>query len=68
MLLLNNRTYEAMIETIFNSNLPTISSIFLNITRYIIYIVGKIIYTDAADKIIVILGNTIIITLILYIL
>ena len=67
MLLLNNRTYEAMIETIFNSNLPTISSIFLNITRYIIYIVGKIIYTDAANKIIEILGNTIIIILILYI-
>ena len=63
----NNTGDEAMIETIFNSNLPTISSIFLNITRYIIYIVGKIIYTDAANKIIVILGNTIIITLILYI-
>jgi hypothetical protein len=67
MLLLNNRTYDAMIETLFNSNLPTISSVFLNITRYIIYIVGKIIYTDAANKIIEILGNAIIITLILYI-
>ena len=67
MLMLNNRTYEAMIDTIFNSNLPLISSIFLNITRYIIYIVGKIIYTDAANKIIQIMENTIIITLILYI-
>jgi len=67
MLMLNNRTYEALIDTIFNSNLPLISSIFLNITRYIIYIVGKIVYTDAANKIIQIMGNTIIITLVLYI-
>ena len=67
MLMLNNRTYEAMIGTIFNSNLPMISSIFLNVTRYIIYIVGKIAYIDAANKIIQILGSTIIITLILYI-
>ena len=67
MILLSNRTYEAMIDKIFNSNLPKISSIFLNVTRYIIYIVGKIVYTDATRKITDILGKTIIVTLILYI-
>ena len=66
MILLDKRSYEGIIEKIFNSSLANISSVFLNITRYIIYIFGKITYTNATDKIIKILGNKIIITLILY--
>ena len=67
MILLNNRTYKAIIDKIFNSNFPKISSLFLSVTRYIIYIVGKVTYTDASNRIIEILGNYIDITLILYI-
>ena len=68
MILFNNRTYEAIISEIFNSKFPKLSSTFLNIIRYIIYIVGKLTYTYASDRILEILGNYIIITLILYIL
>ena len=68
MLLLNNRTYSAIISKIFDGILPKISSIFLNITNYIIFIIGKIRYTNATEEIISILANYIIITLILYIL
>ena len=68
MILLNNRTYEAIIREIFNSTFPKLSSTFLNVIRYIIYIVGKVTYTHASDRIFEILGNYIVITLILYIL
>ena len=67
MLSFNDRTYKGIIDRIFNSGLKKISSMFLNVTRYIIYIVGKITYTKASNKINFILGKYIIITLILYI-
>ena len=68
MILFNNRTYEAIINKIFNSTFPQLSSVFLNVINYIIYIVGKVTYTNASNTIIDILGNSIVITLILYIL
>ena len=68
MLLFNSRNYTSIISKIFDGILPNISSIFLNITNYIIFIVGKITYTNATEIIISILANYIIITLILYIL
>ena len=68
MILFNNRSYEAIISEIFNSKFPILSSTFLNVIRYIIYIVGKLTYTYASDRILEILGNYIVITLILYIL
>jgi hypothetical protein len=68
MILFNNRTYEAIINKIFNSTFPQLSSVFLNVINYIIYIVGKVTYTNASNTIIDILGNYIVITLILYIL
>ena len=67
MLLFRNRTYDAIVNRIFKGSLPNISSIFLNVTNYIIYIVGKITFTNATETIIGILANYIIITLILYI-
>ena len=67
MLLFNNRTYDAIINRIFNSSLPTISSQFLNVQIYIVYISGKITYSYATNKIIEILENSIILSLILYI-
>ena len=67
MLLFNNRTYDGIINRIFNSSLPTISSQFLNVQIYIVYISGKITYSYATNKIIGILGNCIILSLILYI-
>ena len=68
MILFNNRTYEGIIDRIFNSNFAKLSSIFINVISYIIYIVGKITYMDASNEIIDMLGSCIIITLILYIL
>lgn len=68
MILFNNRTYEGTIQKIFYSNLAEISSQFLNVQRYIIYISRKEIDRNARDNIILILGNYIIISLILYIL
>ena len=68
MILFNNRTYEAIINKIFDSKFPKLSSVFLNVINYIIYIVGKVTYTNASNTIIEILGKYIIITLILYIL
>jgi hypothetical protein len=68
MILLKERSYSGIINTIFNSLLPNISSVFLNVTRYIIYIFGKVTYSDATVKIIAILGSKINITLVLYIL
>ena len=68
MILFDERSYETIINKIFNYSFQQLSSIFLNVTRYIIYIVGKITYTNATNRMIEILGNCIIITLILYIL
>ena len=67
ILLFNNRTYEAIISKLFDSSLPKLSSIFLNVQRYIIYIFGSVTYTDATQTINHILEQYIIITLILYI-
>ena len=68
MILFNDRSYEGIIKKVFNSSFPKLSAVFLNVTRYIIYIVGKVTYMDASNKIIEILGKCIVITLILYIL
>ena len=68
MILYKKRNYSDIINIIFNSSLANISSVFLNVTRYIIYIFGKVTYSDATNKIIAILGNKINITLIIYIL
>ena len=65
MILFNDRNYTTLIDQLFNRDLPTITSIFLNVTRYILYIIGKISYSGSFDKIIEILGNTIITSLIL---
>ena len=67
MILLNNRTYEAIIGKIFNISFQSLSSIYFIVIKFIIYIVGSITYTDASDTILQILENYIIITLILYI-
>ena len=67
MISLKNRTYSGLIDKLFNSELPEITSIFLNVTRYILYIIGKVSYSGSFELIINILGNTIIISLILYI-
>ena len=68
MILFKDRSYEGIINKIFNSSLPKISSMFLNVTKYIIYIIGKMTYTDASQRFIEILETYIIITLVLYIL
>ena len=68
MILFNNRTYESIINRIFSSSFLNISSTFLNIETYIIFIIGKVTYTDSSKRIINILENCIIITLIMYIL
>ena len=67
MILFKDRSYEGIINKIFNSSLPKISSMFLNVIKYIIYIIGKMTYTDASQRIINILETYIIITLVLYI-
>ena len=67
MISINNRTYEGLIYKIFNSHLPNLTSIFLNVTRYIIYIIGKVAYSESFEKLLEILGNVFIISLILYI-
>ena len=67
MILFNDRNYTTLIDQLFNRDLPTITSIFLNVTRYILYIIGNVSYSGSFDKIIEILGNTIITSLILYI-
>ena len=66
MILFNDRSYEGLINKLFNGNLPTITITFLNVTRYLLYIIGKISYTGSFDNLIEILGHTIIISLILY--
>ena len=67
MIKFNNRTYTDLIDNLFNSDLPNVTSLFLNVTRYILYIIGKVSYSGSFDLIINILGNTIIISLVLYI-
>ena len=67
MILINNRNYTELINKLFNSDLSNISSLFLNVTRYILYIIGKVSYSGSFDLVIEMLGNTIISSLILYI-
>jgi hypothetical protein len=67
MILFDDRSYEGIIKKIFDFSLKNISSIFLNVTRYIIYFAGKMTYTKASEIIYKILGRYIIITLIFYI-
>ena len=68
MILINNRTYTELINILFDSDLPNITTIFLNVTMYILYIIGKISYSGSFDLIMEIVGNTIIFSSILYIL
>ena len=67
MILFDDRSYKGIINKIFDDSLLTISSIFLNVTRYIIYFAGKMTYTKASEIIYNLLGKYIIITLIFYI-
>jgi len=67
MISFNDRSYAGLIDKLFNYHLPNLTSIFLNVTRYILYIIGKISYSESFEKIINILGNAIILSLILYI-
>jgi hypothetical protein len=67
MITFNDRSYEGLIDKLFNHQLPNLTSTFLNVTRYILYIIGKIAYSEAFEKILKILGNTIITSLIIYI-
>ena len=50
MILFDDRTYEGIIDRLFSSGLKKISSMFLNVTRYIIYIVGKITFIRQVIK------------------
>ena len=67
MILFNDRSYENLIDKLFNSNLPYVTSLFNNVTKYILYIIGKVSYTGSFDTINDILGNSIVISLVLYI-
>jgi len=67
MISFNDRSYAGLIDKLFNYHLPNLTSIFLNMTRYILYIIGKLAYSESFEKIINILGNAIILSLILYI-
>ena len=67
MLSFTDRSYAGLIDKLFNYHLPNLTSIFLNVTRYILYIIGKLAYSESFEKIINILGNAIILSLILYI-
>ena len=67
MITFNDRSYEGLIDKLFNHQLPNLTSTFLNVTRYILYIIGKVAYSEAFEKILKILGNIIITSLIIYI-
>ena len=67
MISFNDRSYEGLIDKLFNSHLPNLTLTFLNVTRYILYIIGRIAYSESFENIIHILGKVIIISLILYI-
>ena len=67
MIQFTDRTYEGLIKKLFYSDLPEVSSIFFNVIRYILNIIGKESYTGSFEQIINILEKTIIISLILYI-
>ena len=67
MILFDSRKYEDLIKQLLDSDLPWVTSIFLNVTRYILYIIGKVSYSGSFDTILGVLGNTIIISLILYV-
>ena len=62
MILFNDRSYEALLGKLFNSNLAYVTSLFNNVIRYILYIIGKVSYTGSFDTINGILGNSIIIS------
>ena len=67
MITLTDRTYEGLINKLFNSHLPNLTSTFFNVIRYIIYIIGKVAYSESFEKILEILEKVIVISLILYI-
>ena len=67
MIQITDRTYQGLINKLFYSDLPSVTSIFLNVTRYILYIIGKESYTGSFEQIIDVLEKTIIFSLVLYI-
>ena len=67
MIQFTDRTYKGLINKLFYSDLPSVTSIFLNVTRYILYIIGKESYTGSFEQIINVLEQTIIFSLVLYI-
>ena len=67
MILFDDRSYEGIIKKIFDFSLKNISSIFLHVTRYIIYFAGKMTYAKASEIIYKLFGRYLIITLIFYI-
>ena len=67
MILFSDRSYDGLIKKLFDSKLGMVTSIFLNVTRYILYIIGNESYTGSFKNIVSILGNTIIASMILYV-
>ena len=67
MILFSDRSYDGLIKKLFDSKLGMVTSIFLNVTRYILYIIGNESYTGSFKNIVTILGNTIITSMILYV-
>ena len=62
-----DRTYEGLIKKLFYSDFPLVSSVFFNVIRYILNIIGKESYTGSFQQIINLLEKTIIISLVLYV-
>ena len=67
MMSFTDRSYAGLIDKLFNYDFPNFVSTSLNVTRYILYIIGKVAYSETFGKIMEILGNVILISLILYI-
>jgi hypothetical protein len=67
MMSFTDRSYAGLIDKLFNYDFPNFVSTSLNVTRYILYIIGKVSYSETFGKIMEILGNVILISLILYI-
>jgi hypothetical protein len=67
MIQFSDRTYEGLIKKLFYSDLPLVSSVFFNVIRYILNIIGKESYTGSFEQIINVLEQTIIFSLVLYI-
>ena len=67
MITITDRSYEGLINKLFNSHLSNLTLTFLNVLRFIVYILGKVAYSESFEKILEILETVIVISLILYI-